>query len=213
MNSSVRAIMLWTLGIVGMGGLLYGLAKLGASPASNTPISITLDATDHVKGSTTAKAVLVEYGDFQCPACAAYEPLVQSVKNTYGDQLAFAFRHYPLPQHKNAMITAQAAVAAGKQEKFWEMHDLLYSKQASWSTSSDIDNVLKGYATDLKLNVETFMNDLKTSDTKNRVQRDITSGSGYNVNGTPSFYLNGQPLTLPITEQELKAKIDAALSA
>ena len=87
-------------------------------------------SSDRIKGNPEAKAVLMEYSDFQCPACAAYQPIVKQIVEEFsaegGDKMVFVYRHFPLSQHKNSKKAASAAEAAGKQEKFWEMHDLIF---------------------------------------------------------------------------------------
>ena len=213
MNSTARVLLIWGVGIIASVGLLIGLAKLGASSGTPKNVNIVLDTTDHVNGSPTAKAQLVVYGDFECPACGAYEPLIEAVKTSFGDKLALVFRHYPLPQHKFAQITSQAAEAASNQGKFWEMHNLLYAKQDAWSTASNIKETLTGYATELKLDTTKFNADLETSAIKDRIQLDVTSGNSYNIPGTPTFFLNGQEVQLPVTQQSLTDKINAILNS
>lgn len=213
MSSTVRVVLIWTIGVAASVGLLILLAKLGASSGTLSNVNITLDASDHVNGPTTAKAQLVVYGDFECPACGAYEPLVQAVKASFGDKLALVFRHYPLPQHQYAQITSQAAEAASLQGKFWEMHDLLYKEQATWSKSTNITESLKGYATQLKLDLNKFNTDLPSAAIKDRIQRDVTSGNAYKIPGTPTFFLNGQEVQLPVTQQVLTDKINAILNS
>jgi protein-disulfide isomerase len=213
MNSTARALLIWSVGIIASVGLLIGLAKLGASSGTPKNVNIVLDTTDHVNGPTSAKAQLVVYGDFECPACGAYEPMINAVKNSFGDKVALVFRHYPLPQHKFAQITSQAAEAAALQGKFWEMHDLLYAKQSTWSTANNIKETLTGYASELKLDTTKFNADLETSTIKDRIQRDITSGNSYNIPGTPTFFLNGQEVQLPVTQQSLTDKINVILNS
>jgi len=213
MSSTVRVVLIWTIGVAASVGLLIVLAKLGASSGTLSNVNISLESADHVNGPTSAKAQLVVYGDFECPACGAYEPMVQAVKSSFGDKLAVVFRHYPLPQHKYAQITSQAAEAASLQGKFWEMHDLLYKEQATWSISSNINETLKGYATQLKLDTNKFSADLTTSAIKDRIQRDVTSGNAYNIPGTPTFFLNGQEVQLPTTQQSLTDKINVILNS
>ncbi len=208
MNPTIRVIMGWIVGVVVVGLTIVGLAKLGGTSATGKNVNLSLVTDDHQSGPAMAKATLVEYGDFQCPACGAYEPIVEKVKQSYGDKLLLVFRNYPLPQHQFAQIAAQAAEAANLQGKYWEMHNLLYQEQNTWSVSKDINAALKGYAGQLGLDIAKFTTDLTSRVAKDRVQRDIDSGNGYQINGTPTFYLNGQELVLPISEQGLKDKID-----
>ena len=214
MTSTVKATLIWSIGAVVVIGMIIGLAKLGAQNNTLKNVNAPVAADDHILGPSTAKAVIIEYGDFECPACGAYEPMVEALRAQNGDKIAIIFRHYPLPQHQFAQIASQAAEAANLQGKFWEMHNLLYSEQSSWSTasSSNINNILKGYAAQLGLDTKKFMSDLTSSTVKDRIQRDVNSGNSFSIPGTPTFFLNGQELALPITQAQFQAKIDALLS-
>ena len=105
--------------------------------ATNLEVDLT-GGSDWIRGNGEARAVVVEYSDFQCPACAAYEPVVDRMLEELGDQVVLVYRHYPLTSiHNNAQLAAQAAEAAGLQGKFWEMHDQLFLQQTVWSEVKD----------------------------------------------------------------------------
>lgn len=146
------------------------------------------------KGPLDAKVTLVEYSDFQCPACAARKPLVESLINEFGNHLRFVYRYFPLSTiHKNAQISSQAAEAAGLQGKFWEMHDLLFENQTLWAAQSNdqAQETFIGYAAQLGLDSEKFKTDLKSDVVENAVNEDYDSGQAAGVTGTPTFFLNG----------------------
>lgn len=166
--------------------------------------------TDHVKGAEDAAVTLVEYGDFECPACAFYAPIVKSLSDSYPDRLRVVFRHFPLPSHTNAYEAALAAEAAGKQGKFWEMHDVLYEKQEEWSKNSNPQGKFEEYASQLELDLEKFKKDMETDDLKEKVDNDVLSGNSLKVSFTPSFFLDGQ-LVQPRSLDEFKKLIDNML--
>lgn len=176
--------------IAAMGALIHfkGQAGSAALAAVNPDLS---GQTDWVKGKPDAPLVLVEYSDFQCPACALYEPILQRLEQELGDQLVVVYRYFPLTQiHKNAKISAQAAEAAGQQGKFWDMHDTLFAHQTEWEVLDDPQDTFKQYAQDFGLNTDQFMQDLQATKTVDRVNRDLNSGLNLGVNSTPSFFVN-----------------------
>jgi protein-disulfide isomerase len=142
---------------------------------------------DHIRGPVDAPLTLVEYGDFQCPYCGAAYPVVEDVRMKMGESLRFVFRHFPLPQvHPYAVQAAEAAEAAGAQERFWPMHDVLFENQRALDTGS-----LLLYAARLQLDVPTLRRDLLSHVYKPRVERDFMGGVRSGVNGTPTFFING----------------------
>jgi len=138
-----------------------------------------------------ARVTIVEFGDFECPACSAVQPLVKQILADNKGKITYVFRNYPLPQHQNAQIAAQAAEAAGAQGKYWEMHDLLFAKQADWSSSKSPLDIFSSYAKSLKLDVNKFSNDVKNNAYADKIQQDIDDGNALSINQTPSFYVNG----------------------
>lgn len=170
-------------------------------------------ASQHTFGEGTKNVTLIEYGDFQCPSCAGFSPALDEVKDKYGDDITFQFRHFPLTQiHQNAMAAHRAAEAASKQGKFWEMHDLLYSRQQIWSQSQNAAGIMEDYATELGLNVEQFKADFASSEVNGTINADIASGNDFNVTGTPTFILNGEKIENPDpTIEAFSELIDAAI--
>jgi len=146
LNQRSRRFVLWLLIVLAVGGGILGMIKLAARAPQDAGPTITVDAInsgDWVKGSPSAKALLVEYSDLQCPACAYYYPLLKKLNEEFGDKLAIAYRHFPLPMHQNAKGAAYAAEAAGRQGKFWEMHDMIFGQQSAWKDerSSSVDSL------------------------------------------------------------------------
>lgn len=169
--------------------------------------------TDYSWGPNSAKVTLVEYGDFQCPACGHYYPMVKQLKNEYKDTVRIIYRNFPLTMaHANAQLAAQAAYAAGKQDKFWEMHDLLFENQEEWGESPEAATFIERYAQQLGLDVETFKKDAVSSEAAKLVNTQAEGGSNAGVQGTPTFFLNGKQLTNPASYEEFKKLVDTELS-
>ena len=154
---------------------------------------VVLSQTDHVRGAKDGKVTLVEFGDFQCPACAAFEPIIRQVMTDNKDVLKFSFRHFPLTQiHKNALLAAKASEAAALQGKFWEMHDILYDKQEEWGEALNAREFILIYANTLKLDIKKFSNDLESKVLEDKILAEFKEGVKLGVQGTPTFFLNGK---------------------
>lgn len=168
---------------------------------------------DHVAGSAQAPVTLIEYGDFQCPACRAAYPFVQQLKQEYGDQVAVVFRHFPLTAiHQNALPAARAAEAAAKQGAFWELHDLLFERQEEWANAAGAASIFEDYAEELGLNVEQFNTDRNSQSVQDAVAFGQKSGQQLNVNSTPTFFLNGERIQNPGSYEALQSQVEAVLS-
>ena len=145
------------------------------------------DERDHIQGPADAAVTLVEYGDYECPYCGAAYPIVKEVQARMGERLRFVFRNFPITtSHPHAEQAAEAAEAAAVQERFWEMHDLLYENQKRLQ-----DDDLRSYAEQLGLDAERFGSELEDHVHAPRVREDFMSGVRSGVNGTPTFYING----------------------
>ncbi len=155
------------------------------------------------KGNSLAKAVLVEFVDFQCGACAAASSRVATIARKHGARLKIVFKHNPMQRaHGNAMIAAQAAEAAGRQYKFWEMHDLLLQRQSEWAKVPDAQTFFLRYAAELQLNLALFRRDLWNPEVREKINRDILEGQLAQVRSVPAFFLNGKPI--PNTQDEVE---------
>ena len=143
---------------------------------------------DHIQGAGDAPIELVEYGDYQCPHCGRAYPVIKSIQGRMGKKLKFIFRNFPLADaHPNAMHAAIAAEAAALQGKFWEMHDIIFENQIHLG-----DSHLVKYAARIGLDTDQFKDDFEKPATAERVEADFESGIRSGVNGTPSFFINGQ---------------------
>ena len=151
-------------------------------------LRVPVSAADHTTGTTHAPFVLVEYGDYQCPHCGKAYPYIRKLLKKHKDELQFVFRNFPLQEsHPLAMMAAMAAEAAARQEKFWEMHDMIFEHQQNLSPDS-----ILGFASKLKLNMNQFGKDLRDKELYGKVEADFEGGLRSGVNGTPTFFLNGE---------------------
>lgn len=212
----VGGIVIGCFVLVGAMALLLG-KPTGSTPAvggiSSGQVVVKPRETDWVRGNVNAPVTIFEYSDFQCPACKAYVPIVKRLLDEYPDKVKEVYRYFPLLSiHVNSMASAKAAEAAGKQGKFWEMGDLLFSKQLDWAENGKAAAIFEGYAKDLGLDVNKFKQDVANADTEKRVNVDLDDASQLNLSGTPTFFLNGKAMDLPGSYENFKALIDKELA-
>ncbi len=195
--------------ILGLG--IFGIWKFVSAPADPVAEGSALDITDKdwVKGKSDAPVTLIEYTDFQCPACGAYYPIVKQLSDEMGDQLRLVVRHYPLVTiHKNALSGSRAAEAAGRQGKYWDMYDLLFAHQAEWSLAEDpLKSILPAYAGQIGLDVDKFRADMVDPTLDNKITADRQTGNDLKITGTPSFFLNGKLIKNPTSIEDFKKVI------
>ena len=155
-----------------------------------TTSRLAANSNDHDLGNPAATFTLIEYGDFECPHCRSVYPLIKKLIKEKGNDIHFVFRNFPLREiHHHAYVSAIAAEAAGKQDKFWEMHDLIFEHQENLSTG-----LLLAMAKDIGLDIIQFANDLKGKEIDLKIEDDFETGLCYGVNRTPTFFLNGSPV-------------------
>lgn len=214
----MKQAIIGVLVVVGIiaGAVIFGKDKDVAGQLSN-----------HIYGNEQASVKLVEYGDFECPACFYYYPIVEQIKEKYKDQISFQFRNLPLVQsHRNALAAHRAAEAADKQGKYWEMFNLLYSGQETWNgpsqsdpvgvTTSQAISIFETYAEQLGLDLEKFKTDVAVAETSATINADIAESKNLGVTGTPTFFINGKKIeeSTDITSVEAFSKvIDEALAS
>jgi protein-disulfide isomerase len=173
--------------------------------SSGAAAAINLDRAP-TKGLATAQVGIIEFSDFECPFCSKSTSVIRQVLQAYPTQVRFAFKHYPLPMHREAALAHEAALAAGQQGKFWEMHDLLFATQDKLTREDLIEK-----ARQLHLDVPLFTSDLDSHRFKAQVDADRQEGARLGVDGTPFFFVNGHALSGALTFAELKQVIDQEL--
>lgn len=221
------------IGLVLLGAIIGGIYfySSGGSGAKSTTRTNTNKATSptpvptinpnasqgaqpaHFKGSQNAVITIEEFADFQCGACAAIHPVMNEINGLYGSRVKFVFRHFPLVQaHPKAYTAAVASEAAGFQGKFWDMQNLIFQNQQSWSAVPDAQIVFEGYAQTLGLDMEKFKNDMAGMQTKQRVDADLARGRSLGVNQTPTMFINNRQVPFEqMSVQGLRQIIDTEL--
>jgi cyclophilin family peptidyl-prolyl cis-trans isomerase/protein-disulfide isomerase len=173
--------------------------------------------SDWTQGPDGAPVRLIEYADFQCPGCARFESSLALLLAERRDQVQLVFRHFPLPYHDKAVITSEAAEAAGAQGFFWEMHDLLYQRYDDWSqlSAEEMPDVLAGYAEELGLDADQFNLALENHTFQEKVEAAYEEASAVRAPGTPTFLVNGHmfPFGLGLSKEALNLFIDTILEA
>jgi protein-disulfide isomerase len=171
-------------------------------------LKVPVGPEDHIQGDAAAACTLVEYGDYECPYCGLVQPVVKRVQKHFGKRLRFVFRHFPLTQmHRFAEPAAETAEFAGAHKKFWEMHDLLYENQDRLELA-----LLPMLAEQLKLSASDLGNALIQGTHRPRVRADFAGGVRSGVNGTPTFFINGERHDRAPEYQDLVEGIEEALA-
>lgn len=212
----MKNIPLLIITIVGTLALVAGIAVVFSNSNSQQQAidqAVLLEGALHVDGPDNARVTIVEFSDFECPACRAVEPLLAQMRMQYPDDVRFVYRHYPLLQiHPHAELAARAAVAAAGQDKFWEMHDWLFANQDTWAgatSQADAQEMMITAAEQLGLDKTVFTEALQSDTVKSTVAADMALGSQLGVNSTPTIYVNGQKLSAP---QQLPQRVAEILN-
>lgn len=220
-----RSALASVFAVVGAMVLIIGVALLvvrpweSAAPAvpvaseepSGPPPALVEESTHILNDAGPDAPVLVEFLDFECPACGAFHPIVDDLEERYGDELTIAVRYFPLPSHPNAVPAALAAEAAAQQDAFAPMHDLLFERQQDWSGAPDADATFRGYAEELGLDLAAYDAAVADDATLERVALDANAGIALGVQSTPTFFLDGEQVQLERLE-DLEAAVQASLA-
>jgi protein-disulfide isomerase len=195
-------------------GFIFYKAAVSSPTPANQSVNIPEASSEDIQtGPKDAKATLVEYSDFQCPACAINYPLVKQLSEEYKGKLNIIYRFFPLESaHPNAKISAQAAYAAHLQGKFWEMESLLFTNQNAWAGLPDPKQTFVEYAKQAGLDTAKFEADLMSEETIKVVETQRDSALSIGIQSTPSFFLNGEMIS-PQGYEDFKALVENALSS
>jgi protein-disulfide isomerase len=187
----------------------------GGAPGQGAQRGVPGAEPPHTLGSPNATVHLEEFGDFQCPPCGLFHPILQQMHKEFGDRLHITFREYPLvPAHQNALAAASAAEAAGLQGKFWEMHNLIYEHQADWKDLVDVRPVFEGYAMRIGINLDRYRTDVSSNVVAQRIFLDGKRGHSLGVQGTPTVFMNGREVPFEsLQADKLRVLIQNELTA
>ena len=218
MKTIIAAIVLC---VILIGGGIY----LALKPSKPLPRQIPLASVyvQHLKdgywerGATNPKVIVTEYADFQCPACYRFEPTLAAAISQTSDIAQLQFKHYPITKlHDKAQLAALASESAGRQGKFWEMHDVIYKAQPQWEPENvtTFRNILETYAKQLNLNIDQFNADIDASNTGDLITTNMQQGDADKLQGTPDILINGKPTEgIPQTVDDLVKLIRQAAGA
>lgn len=191
-------------------------ASATATPAASRPAAPPSVQNAHVRGRADAPVLIEEYGDFQCPPCGFFHPILKRIEGEYEAQVRVVFRHFPLPTiHKHAIEAARAAEAAALQGKFWQMHDMLFEKQNEWKEAAEARTIFQKYARTLGLDLDKFTRDMDSAPVTTRVMNDEQQGTARGVTGTPSVFVNGRslPFEVLMNYDKLRAAVEQELAS
>lgn len=193
-----KELLTW-IGIVAVFvALIVGLVAIDKATSKQNTTDPISDA-DWTLGPKDAKVTLIEYSDFECPACGYYYYPVKNALEKYGSKIYFAYRHFPLPQHPNAMFASEFAEASGKQGKFWEMYNIIFDKQKEWSDlpedKAKAQFVL--YGKSFGLDEAKLLVDASSTEVKAKINVNMEQGLKANLKGTPTFFINGVMIDNP----------------
>jgi Na+/H+ antiporter NhaA len=208
-DQAVVGVLLAAVLSTGTGWLVFrGAAVLRGEGDADLPRLLDRDVEvgrDHIRGPVDAPLTLVEYGDFECPFCAKATGVARALRERFGDDLRYVFRHLPLTDvHPQAELAAHAAVAADAQGRFWEMHDMLFAHHHDLDYES-----LVGYADDIGLDVDQFLHELHREETAARVREDVASAEASGARGTPTFFVGGRRHVGAHDAESLAAALEA----
>jgi protein-disulfide isomerase len=209
------------IGLLAAAALVIGLVILfntlgedkgQAAGTATTAAEVVREDSHRLSQAPDEKAVLVEFLDFECESCLAAYPLVEDLSEEYGENLTVVSRYFPLPGHPNSETAAAAVEAAAQQGKFKDMHARMYETQTEWAhTNEDRSPVFRGYAEDLGLDMNAYDAAIADPATMERVNADKNDGIALNVEGTPTFFLEGRKIQ-PATAEEFRSLIETAIA-
>ena len=208
-----KEIIIWFAVIAVLIGGLWLLINAANAPLTPPPPAEiqnvpSVSKTDLIRGNPNAKVTLIEYADFQCPACAVMHATIKQLQGDFKDNLRLVYRFFPLTNiHQNSLISAQAVYAAGLQGKLWEMFDMVYENQEGWSDSTQAKSIFVDYAKKLGLNSSKFNSDIDSDSTKKFITDEQSQGLDLGINATPTIFMNGKEIQNPTTYEDFKKLI------
>ncbi len=204
-----------TVGLIttAVGVVLYQAMKAPSLTATSGATEPGNPSLAHMRGAARAPITIEEFGDFQCPPCGQLSEPLNQIEHDFAGKVKIIFRHYPLSIHPNARPAAQAAEAAGLQNRFWEMHDLLYRQQEVWSKAAAPAGLFVGYAKTLGLDPEKFRQAMHSTEVKERLASDQNRAAKLGVTVTPTIFVNGKSLTgRALGKAGVRTAVEAALA-
>lgn len=189
-----------------IGGIFWLQQRRGLSPQQALRNARLLpDGQAKIKGAQNASIQIVEYSDFQCPACQKSQPILQQIMGRFSSRASLTFKHFPLAAHQGSPLAHQAAECAYEQKNFWPYHDRLFAEQLQWALAPNLSEIFLTYAKDLGLDLDAFANCLADQKIRSRILSERAQGERLRIKSTPTFFINGQRVVGLI---ELQKKIE-----
>src|SRR3989449_3453651 len=213
MRKLLKPLIVIVLAVAIAAGAAVYLSRQADEPeAIAGPTHTDIKGGGHIRGPEKAALTLVEFGDYQCPSCGAYHPLVKEILNRYPQQLRLEFHHFPLISiHQNSMMASMGAEAAGEQGHYWEMHDALFEHQREWADSPNAEPIFVALASRFGIDTNKFMQGLRSPDLQARILKDVTRGNDAHVEAVPTFFINGEQVHVNRSMEDFVQVIDAHL--
>ncbi len=212
MKKSSKSVIFWAVVLIILVGSVLAVASGSGGDEGNNNAAATseINESEWTKGTPGSKVEIVEYSDFQCPACRGFERIINPIVSEFSNHVYFAYRHFPLKSiHPNATLSARAAEAAGIQGKFWEMHDKLFEGQSAWEKqpSEEAKKIFITYATELELDLAAFEADIDSGKLIDKVEDAYNHAVEVGVTYTPSIFVNGVLIKNPGSVDEFRTLI------
>ncbi|EGX56718.1 protein-disulfide isomerase-like protein [Streptomyces zinciresistens K42] len=222
MNKLTKNLIVAAVLLAGFAAAIGSYVLLAPDTPSSTALDVkpaaeakpVRDSSHRLSDPANSELTFVEFLDFECEACGAYYPLVEQLRKEYGDRVTFVARYFPMPGHRNGELAARTAEAAARQGKFEAMYNKLFTTQKAWGEAQESKQQLfRGYAKQIGLDLAKFDADLKDPAVAKRVQADQRDGLGLGVQGTPTFFIGGKKITNPESYDAFKKQVEAGLAA
>lgn len=202
----------FALALIGIAFVYSEVQRQKPSEETGTKAAVVRADSHRLSTAKEPKVTLVEFLDFECEACGAAFPIIEQLRTKYDGEVTFVARYFPLPGHRNAANAAHAVEAAARQDAFEGMYKRMFETQSKWGEQQESRAPLfRSYAADLGLDLDRYDADLRSASVARRVQKDVNDGLALEVSGTPTFFLNGEKLTISSTQDLIRA-IDKALA-
>ena len=214
MSKVLKPLIVIVLAVAVAAGAAVYLSRTPDQPPETAAAATRADIKGggHIRGPENAPLTLVEFGDYQCPSCGAYHPLVKEILTRYPQQVRLEFHHFPLISiHPNSMMASLAAEAAGEQGHYWETHDALFEHQREWSDSPNAEPIFVALASRFGLDTNKLMQGLRSPDLQARILKDVTRGNDAHVEAVPTFFINGEQVHVKLSMEDFVQAIESHL--
>jgi protein-disulfide isomerase len=213
MPKIMKPVIVIILALAVAGGAAVFLSRQPEVAETNAaPLKVDIKVGGHFRGPETAQVTLVEFGDYQCPSCGFYHPLVKEILNRYPTQVRLEFHHFPLITiHPNSMAASKAVEAAGEQGHYWEMHDAVFANQNLWADKPDPKPIFAAIANKIGINGTILVQAMDSPAIQARILKDVEQGDKANIQAVPTFFIKGQQVHIQASVEDFVKVIEAQL--